>query len=350
MDRPSRPRLYTRRHAPPDPRGLRARHPARPPVQRDDRLLGDAGLRASPCVAVAVRDDRYTHDLILESSTFALSILRDDQVDVATHFSDTSGEYHDKLQGVPYGLTPAARRSSWTAWPTSTAGSWTPSAPGTTRSSSARSPQARPWPTATPYLRSNRVRGGPALDLPEPEARLRELGLELPAVPSPPAPTSPRPVPRTSSSPQASSPSRRASSAIPARSATPSRRRSLRSRPALRAKRPRRRRCRGRRSERDKPRRKGDRLRRLSPRLQRPAAGRQRSLRAYRRAIRRGRPPRPLRRGRRRVAARRPRRGGANSRARSLEHTTLPAPGRRSSRFKICLIGYSFCTCTTRRE
>ncbi len=59
-----------------------------------------------PCVAVAVRGDRYSHDLILESTTFALSILREDQVDVATHFSDTSGEYHDKLQGVPYGLTP----------------------------------------------------------------------------------------------------------------------------------------------------------------------------------------------------------------------------------------------------
>ncbi len=59
-----------------------------------------------PCVAVAVRDDRYTHDLILESSTFALSILRDDQVDIATHFSETSGEYHDKLLGIPYGLTP----------------------------------------------------------------------------------------------------------------------------------------------------------------------------------------------------------------------------------------------------
>jgi flavin reductase (DIM6/NTAB) family NADH-FMN oxidoreductase RutF len=60
-----------------------------------------------PCVAVAVRDDRYTRDLILESATFALSVLRDDQVDVAAHFSDTSGEYHDKLQGVPYGLTPS---------------------------------------------------------------------------------------------------------------------------------------------------------------------------------------------------------------------------------------------------
>jgi flavin reductase (DIM6/NTAB) family NADH-FMN oxidoreductase RutF len=59
-----------------------------------------------PYVAVAVRDDRYSHDLILETATFALSALRDDQVDVATHFSDTSGEYHDKLRGIPYGLTP----------------------------------------------------------------------------------------------------------------------------------------------------------------------------------------------------------------------------------------------------
>ena len=59
-----------------------------------------------PCVAVAVRSDRYTHDIVLVSETFALSVLRDDQVDVATHFADTSGEYHDKLQGIPYGLTP----------------------------------------------------------------------------------------------------------------------------------------------------------------------------------------------------------------------------------------------------
>ena len=58
------------------------------------------------CVAVAVRDVRYTRDLIVESTTFALSILREDQVDVATHFSETSGEYYDKLVGVPYGLTP----------------------------------------------------------------------------------------------------------------------------------------------------------------------------------------------------------------------------------------------------
>ena len=59
-----------------------------------------------PCVAVAVRSDRYSHDIMLESETFALSVLRDDQVIVATHFADTSGEYHDKLQGIPYGLTP----------------------------------------------------------------------------------------------------------------------------------------------------------------------------------------------------------------------------------------------------
>ena len=60
-----------------------------------------------PCVAVAVRNDRYTHDIVLESGTFALSVLRDDQVNVATHFGETSGEYSDKLRGVPCGLTPA---------------------------------------------------------------------------------------------------------------------------------------------------------------------------------------------------------------------------------------------------
>lgn len=59
-----------------------------------------------PCVAVAIRTDRYTHDIVAESETFALSVLRDDQVNVATHFGETSGEYDDKLRGVPYGLTP----------------------------------------------------------------------------------------------------------------------------------------------------------------------------------------------------------------------------------------------------
>ena len=59
-----------------------------------------------PCVAVGVRDDRYTHGIILESATFSLSVLRDDQVDVASHFAQTSGEYHDKLYGVPYGQSP----------------------------------------------------------------------------------------------------------------------------------------------------------------------------------------------------------------------------------------------------
>lgn len=60
-----------------------------------------------PSLAVAVRDDRYTHGVILESATFSLSVLRDDQVDVATHFAETSGEYHDKLHGVPYGQSPS---------------------------------------------------------------------------------------------------------------------------------------------------------------------------------------------------------------------------------------------------
>lgn len=60
-----------------------------------------------PCVTVAVRNDRYTRDLVAESGTFSLSVLREDQVDAATHFAETSGEYHDKLRGVPYGLSPS---------------------------------------------------------------------------------------------------------------------------------------------------------------------------------------------------------------------------------------------------
>lgn len=59
-----------------------------------------------PCVVVAVREGRYTRERIIESGTFALSVLREDQVNAATYFSETSGEYHDKFQGVPYGLTP----------------------------------------------------------------------------------------------------------------------------------------------------------------------------------------------------------------------------------------------------
>ncbi len=60
-----------------------------------------------PCLAISVRGDRYTHDHIMQSATFSLSVLRDDQVDVATHFGETSGEYVDKFLGVPYGLTPS---------------------------------------------------------------------------------------------------------------------------------------------------------------------------------------------------------------------------------------------------
>ena len=59
-----------------------------------------------PCLIVAVRDDRYTHGVVVESATFSLSVLREDQVDVAAHFAETSGEYHDKLHGIPYGQSP----------------------------------------------------------------------------------------------------------------------------------------------------------------------------------------------------------------------------------------------------
>jgi len=58
-----------------------------------------------PFLAAAIRADRYTHDLVLESGTFALSVLREDQVNVATHFGESSGEYDNRLLGVPYALT-----------------------------------------------------------------------------------------------------------------------------------------------------------------------------------------------------------------------------------------------------
>jgi flavin reductase (DIM6/NTAB) family NADH-FMN oxidoreductase RutF len=59
-----------------------------------------------PAVAVAVNRDNYTHDAILESETFALSILREDQVNVAAHFGTTSSEYDEKFAGIPYQRTP----------------------------------------------------------------------------------------------------------------------------------------------------------------------------------------------------------------------------------------------------
>ncbi|WP_162924492.1 flavin reductase family protein [Rubrobacter indicoceani] len=60
-----------------------------------------------PAVAVAIKNDRYTHDLALETGTFSLSVLGEDQVNAATYFAETSGEYHEKFVGVPFGLTPS---------------------------------------------------------------------------------------------------------------------------------------------------------------------------------------------------------------------------------------------------
>src|SRR5215204_4723884 len=45
---PARPQLYTGGPPLPDPRGLRDGNAARPPIQRDDGILGDADLGASP--------------------------------------------------------------------------------------------------------------------------------------------------------------------------------------------------------------------------------------------------------------------------------------------------------------
>jgi flavin reductase (DIM6/NTAB) family NADH-FMN oxidoreductase RutF len=60
-----------------------------------------------PCVAIAVRDDRYTRNVILDSASFSLSVLREDQVNVATYFGETTGEHEHKLRDIPYGETPS---------------------------------------------------------------------------------------------------------------------------------------------------------------------------------------------------------------------------------------------------
>lgn len=60
-----------------------------------------------PCIGVSVKSNRYTHNLILDSEIFALSILREDQVHYATHFGISSSEYHDKMLDVPYQKAPS---------------------------------------------------------------------------------------------------------------------------------------------------------------------------------------------------------------------------------------------------
>jgi flavin reductase (DIM6/NTAB) family NADH-FMN oxidoreductase RutF len=60
-----------------------------------------------PGVGVAVKATNYTHDAILASETFALSILSEEQVDVATHFGSGSSEFEEKFAGVPFQRAPS---------------------------------------------------------------------------------------------------------------------------------------------------------------------------------------------------------------------------------------------------
>ena len=153
------------------------------------------------------------------------------------------------------------------------------------------------------------------------EARLAELGIELPdgrsarrrlrARPSSPAP-------RLHLGPAALR--RRARCPRPARSATATdssppttRRRYART---VRAQRARRGARRDRLARPRHPRREGRRLRGLRPGVHRPAGRHQRRVRAARRDLRRGGPPRPLRGRRRGAAARLARRGRARRRVR----------------------------------
>ena len=52
-----------------------------------------------PLVVVHIAPQRYTHDIIMETKEFGLSILADDQVDVSQHAGTVSGRRKDKFSG-----------------------------------------------------------------------------------------------------------------------------------------------------------------------------------------------------------------------------------------------------------
>jgi flavin reductase (DIM6/NTAB) family NADH-FMN oxidoreductase RutF len=76
---------------------------------RGDELTGSMVISAlslyhsNPVkVVVAVTKRDYTHDIVLESRVFALHVLRDDQMELATHFAYQSGRDVDKFATLDY--------------------------------------------------------------------------------------------------------------------------------------------------------------------------------------------------------------------------------------------------------
>jgi len=54
-----------------------------------------------PLLSVAVATQQYTHELLYQATHFAICSLRIDQLDVASHFGESSGRDGDKLRAVP---------------------------------------------------------------------------------------------------------------------------------------------------------------------------------------------------------------------------------------------------------
>lgn len=65
-----------------------------------------------PLVVVSIAPERYTHQLIDESSVFAVNILSEGQVELGRNFGSKSGRDTDKFKGVNY-VTKRQVPQSW---------------------------------------------------------------------------------------------------------------------------------------------------------------------------------------------------------------------------------------------
>jgi flavin reductase (DIM6/NTAB) family NADH-FMN oxidoreductase RutF len=74
-------------------------------VKKGDKLNAMTAAWAIPVshrpalVVVHIAPQRYTHDLIMETKEFGLSVLAEDQVELSQHAGTTSGRSTDKFDG-----------------------------------------------------------------------------------------------------------------------------------------------------------------------------------------------------------------------------------------------------------
>ena len=65
-----------------------------------------------PVLMVSIAPGRYTHDLLLQAGEFGISILADDQKDLATLGGSVSGRDTDKIAEAGHGLLPGEKISA----------------------------------------------------------------------------------------------------------------------------------------------------------------------------------------------------------------------------------------------